>query len=268
MKFSVLISIYINENPLFLELCLESLNQQIDKPTEIIIVEDGLLSDGLNASLDLWQKKLPIKRIPLKNNVGLGRALNEGLKHCQYNIVARMDTDDIALPDRFSRQLEIFSLNKEISVCGSLISEFENDPSCASSVRFVPEHSSKIKSFAKRKNPINHPSVMFKKSSVLKAGGYLDMPFFEDYYLWCRMLSNGANFYNIQSVLVKMRAGGEQLSRRGGLSYAQKECRFYLALRSIGFINLFEMLSTILIRAPLRLLPLKVLRKIYQLNRK
>ena len=184
MKFSVLLSIYYKESPIYFRESLNSILSQTLRPSEIILVEDGLLTEELDNEINRYLDLHPhLKIIPLSTNQGLGKALNEGLKHCSYDIVARMDTDDIAKPDRFEKQLAIFEKYSDIDVVGADISEVK-------SVRKLPELPDDIRQFAKRRNPINHPVVMFRKSAVLAAGGYRHFPLFEDYYLWIRMLMN------------------------------------------------------------------------------
>ena len=142
--------------------------------------------------------------------------MNEGLKHCSYDLVARMDTDDVAKPDRFEKQLKVFQLYPDIDVVGAWIDEFEGTLNQVVSVRKVPEKHEEIAEYARKRCPINHPVVIFRKSAVLTAGGYLHFPLFEDYYLWVRMLMNGARFYNIQESLLLFRFSADMFKRRGG----------------------------------------------------
>ena len=218
MNLSVLLSVYNKENPNYLVKSLDSIFSQTQSPVEVILVKDGPLNNELDGIIDLYVSQYPnLKVFPLVTNQGLGKALNEGLKHCSYDIVARMDTDDIAKPDRFEKQLAIFEKYSDIDVVGAWIDEFEDDISEVKSVRKLPELPDDIRQFAKRRNPINHPVVMFRKSAVLAAGGYQHFPLFEDYYLWIRMLMNGAKFYNIQESLLYFRFSPEMFKRRGYL---------------------------------------------------
>lgn len=269
MNFSLLMSIYYKEKPEFFDRAMKSIwDEQTIKPTEIVLVEDGELSDELYEIIEIWKDKLgdALKIIPLEKNMGLGDALNIGLQNCSYNIVARMDTDDIALSNRFEKQLEIMQ-DKNIDVCGSWVGEFDNDEKEIVSYRKVPETHEEIIEFAKKRNPINHPSVMYKKEVVIKAGGYKRMMWFEDYYLWIRMILNGAKFYNIQEPLVKMRAGYGQLQRRSGLKYAKNEFYFQKRLLELGFINKKEFFKNIGARLIVRLMPKFIIKKVYQLLR-
>lgn len=177
--FSVLLSLYIKEQPSYLRQSFNSLFSQRFLPSEIILVKDGMLTPELDAVVSNYVQRYPIlKVVALKENQGLGKALNEGLKHCSYDLVARMDTDDIAKPDRFEKQLAIFLEHPEIDVVGAWIDEFEGEVSNVLSMRKVPEQHENILRFAKGRCPVNHPVVMFRKSAVLKAGGYKHFPLF------------------------------------------------------------------------------------------
>lgn len=255
-SFSVLLSMYHKENALFLRQSLESIFTQTLLPTEVVLVEDGPLTNELYVTVKEFEDRFPmLKVVSFPLNQGLGKALNEGLKYCSYDIVARMDTDDIARPDRFKKQFEIFQEHPEMDVVGAWIDEFEKKVSNVLSVRKVPEEHEDILKFAKERNPVNHPVVMFRKSAVLKAGGYKHFPLFEDYNLWIRMLMNGARFYNIQESLLFFRFSQDMFKRRGGWKYAVTEVRLQFLFYQIGFINVFTMIKNISIRFVSRLLP-------------
>jgi len=266
MKFSLLISIYHKEKPEYFDRCMQSIwDEQTIKPNEIILVEDGKLTPQLYKVVDNWQNKIGdiFKIISLEQNVGLGDALNIGLKKCSYELIARMDTDDIALSNRFEKQLQVFE-NSDIDICSSWVAEFEDDEENIISYKKVPKNHNKIINFAKKRNPINHPAVIYKKSIVQKAGGYKKMFWFEDYYLWIRMILNGAKFYNIQEPLVKMRAGFSQLDRRRGLNYIKAEVKFLTTIKQEGFLNSYEFTRNLIVRLIARSMPKRVLKSIYK----
>ena len=276
MQFSVLLSIYHKEDPLLFHRAMVSIyEEQSLKPDEIVLVQDGPLTKDLDDAIVYWQKALPdvFKTIPLTENQGLGIALAIGLEACSHSIVARMDTDDIALPNRFEKQMAYFN-DKEvmsrvpypIDICGSWVDEFETDELCITSTRRLPEFHSELIKFTKRRNPINHPSVMFKKDLILKAGNYQKMPYFEDWYLWVRAMLCGAHFYNIQESLVKMKTGYGQLERRSGLSYAKNELNFFKILKTLNFLKLYQYFF-FLFRVTVRILPKKMVHYIYKLLR-
>lgn len=265
MKFSVLLSIYYKESPEFLQECFNSILSQTLQPNEIILVKDGPINNELDSVITEYASLMPmLKIIPLTENQGLGKALNEGLKHCSHDIVARMDTDDICKPDRFEKQISIFKTNHDIDIVSSWIEEFEENTSNILSVRKLPETHSEIYAYGKKRCPINHPVVMFKKKAVLAAGGYMHLPLFEDYYLWIRMLVNGAKFYNIQESLLYFRTSEAMFMRRGGLKYALTEVSFLWKIHEIGYVNFFSTIKSILIRFTVRLMPNSVRSLIYK----
>jgi glycosyltransferase involved in cell wall biosynthesis len=240
-------------------------DEQTVKPNEIVLVQDGKLTDELYSSIKYWQDKIGIifKTIPLEKNLGLGDALNIGIKECSYELIARMDTDDICSFDRFEKQLKVFE-NNDIDICSSWVSEFDTDENEIVSYRKLPQNHNEIIKFGKKRCPVNHPAVMYKKSVVENAGGYKKMMWFEDYYLWVRMIQSDAKFYNIQEPLVNMRAGYEQLERRGGLDYALKEFKFLKRLRQIGFLSEIQFIKSVILRFVARILPKSLLKNIYK----
>ncbi len=270
MSLSVLMSIYHKENASFFDRAMRSIwDEQTLKPSEIVLVQDGMLTKELYEVIDKWQKKLRdvFKTISLKQNVGLGDALNIGIQNCSYELIARMDTDDIALSDRFEKQIAVFQ-NKDIDVCSSWVSEFDDDEAIITSYRKLPEDHSEIVKFAKMRCPINHPAVMYKKQMVENAGGYKRMMWLEDYYLWVRMIMNGAKFYNIQEPLVSMRAGYGQLKRRGGAKYAKSELNLQKRFYQLGFLSFLEFVRNVSLRFLVRLLPVFTLKHVYKYLRK
>ena len=254
--FSILLAVYKKENPVYFSQSLDSIFSQILFPHEVVLVKDGPLTDDLERVINKYQSKYYIlKVVSLPVNQGLGKALNEGLKHCSHDLVARMDTDDIAKPERFEKQVKIFQKHPEVDVVGSWIDEFEGDISHVVSVRRLPECHEDILNFAKKRNPINHPVVMFRKGAVLAAGGYQHFPLFEDYYLWVRMLMNGAKFYNIQESLLYFRSSSDMFKRRGGLKYVGTEVCFQNFLLRSHFISFPRYVQNVIIGVITRIMP-------------
>lgn len=254
--FSVLLSLYIKEQPSFLKQSLDSLLSQTLQPAEIVLVKDGPLTPELDAVVsDFTKRCASLKVVALPENRGLGRALNEGLKYCSCDLVARMDTDDIAKPDRFEKQVEVFRRNPNIDVCSAWIDEFVDNQYQVIATRKLPERHDEIKVYAQSRCPVNHPVVMFKKKAVLAAGGYQHFPLFEDYFLWMRMLKNGAIFYNIQESLLYFRSSPNMFKRRGGWKYAMDELRFQRIMLDMDMISKSRFIKNILIRFPVRIAP-------------
>lgn len=251
-SFSVLMSLYAKERPENLKLSLNSVFNQTLVPNEVVLVEDGPLTQELYAVLDSYPT---LKRIRLATNGGLGRALNEGLTHCSHQLVARMDTDDIATPDRFEKQIAVFERYSDADVVSCWVDEFEGDPSNIIATRKVPEYPYELYKYGKTRCPINHPACVFKKDVVLFAGGYQHFPLFEDYSLWVRLLLNGAKFYNIQESLLLFRASPDMYRRRGGFKHGWTEVKFQNYIRKIGYINWPTMLMNVFIRFTTRIMP-------------
>ena len=270
-KFSVLMSIYYKEKAEYFDVAMLSIwDKQVVRPREIILVQDGILTDDLYNVIRKWKAKLNsvLKIVVIQQNVGLGDALNTGLDCCSFDIVARMDTDDIARSDRFEIQVRYLIEHPDCDIVGSSVTEFNDNPNVVVSSRIVPvDHESIVKG-AQTKNPFNHPSVMYRKSSVVKAGSYRKFHGFEDYYLWVRMIMNGACCFNINKPLVNMRAGYTMLSRRGGIGYAINEIKLQYKFLVTGFISNFIFMKNILIRIPVRLLPNVVRSYVYKIIRK
>lgn len=254
--FSVLLSVYHRERPDFLHAALESVFRQTIPPTEVVLVEDGPLTAELYTVIAEFKKRYPcLKSIRLHTNQGLGRALNEGLKHCHHELVARMDTDDIAKPDRFERQLQVFREHPEVDVCGAWLDEFSEDIKHIHSVKRLPETHAELYKYGQRRNPVNHPVVMFRREAVLHNGSYRDYPLFEDYFLWVRMLTNGCHFYCLQESLLYFRASEDMFARRGGWRYALVEMRLQFLFYGLRYINFRTLLQNILIRFTARVMP-------------
>ena len=225
-KFSIITSVYKNDQPSFVRFALDSMlvNQTV-KPTEIIIVRDGHVSDELSELLLEYEDKYSdvIKIIRLEKNTGLGNALQLGVNNAKYDIIARMDSDDICLPDRFEKQLLFLEKHPEVDIVGGQMTEFIGDPSNIVGTRIVPLTNIEIKNYMKRRCALNHVTVMFRKDAVLKAGNYQDWFWNEDYYLWIRMWIHNCKFGNLNSVLVNVRTGEDQYARRGGRKYFESE---------------------------------------------
>ena len=226
MKFSVCTSIYKNDRPDFVREALGSMlvNQTV-KPNEIILVQDGPVSHELSRLLleykDNYGDVLNI--IKLEKNGGLGNALRLGVENAKYDICARMDSDDICAPDRFEKQLAYLEEHSECDIVGGQITEFIDYPDNIVGRREVPLTNEDIYDYMKSRCAFNHPTVMFRKNAVLKVGNYQDWFWNEDYYLWVRLMKNKSVMANLPDVLVNMRSGLDQYSRRGGKKYFDSE---------------------------------------------
>lgn len=266
MKFSVLMSVYIKENPKYMKQSLDSIINQTYKPSEIVIVKDGLLTKELNDLIDEYQKIYTnlFKIITLEENVGLGKSLNIGVLNCTYDIIARMDTDDICRNDRFEKQIKVLKNNKHIDIVGSNIVEFIGEEvSNIKGVRSVPQNYNEIMKYAKKRNPFNHMTVMYRKIAVLDSGNYQESLFSEDYHLWVRMLIKGHKGININENLVFVRCNEDTYKRRGGMKYIKSEINLQRQFLKWGYINYFEFLFNIVSRIFVRILPNSIRSTIY-----
>lgn len=264
LKYSVLMSLYRKENPDFFRDSLESIVNQSLRPNQIVLVQDGPITSELQDVVDDYHNYLDI--VVLHRNQGLGKALSVGVNKCRNELIARMDTDDIAIQNRMKDQLLYLNEHPNIDVLGGYISEFQhtvNDEK--QNIRKVPILNQDIKLFAKKRNPMNHVTIMFRRSAVLKSGNYLSFIGFEDYYLWIRMIKLGFKFQNIPRVLVKVRTSEDMIDRRKGAAYAKKELKFQCWLKKSGFISLNRYLINLVVRVGIRFLPRRILLYIYLL---
>ena len=215
-KYSVLMSLYAKERPEYLVPAIESIVNQTVAPDEIVIVKDGPLTDELDSVVSEYQGKYPhlFNIVVSESNIGLGKALNLGLAHCKNELVARMDTDDIAKPYRCEKQLAEFEKNSSLDLLGSSVDEFHTTPDEVVSRRVVPTKHEDIYNFAKRRSAFNHPTVMYKKSKVLAVGGYGDLRRNQDVDLFGRMLFSGCIAANIEESLLYFRSNDSLAKRR------------------------------------------------------
>ena len=233
MKYSILMSLYDKELPHFLDLSFDSIYNQTLPPDEVILVYDGPINDELVDVVEKWKIKLPIKIVCLEKNHGLAHALNIGLQQCSHYYIARMDTDDICLSDRFEKQINFLKNNINIDVVGTWISEInENNEEIRKEVRYPLTHSELYDFFSKR-DPLAHPTVMFRKSFFEKAGNYpINIPLGEDTALWFSGFKNNCQFANIPYVGLKFRRTSNFYLRR-----ANKEKTISLLKFRISKIN-------------------------------
>lgn len=219
MAFSVLMSVYVKEKPEYLEKSLLSIINQTLSPDEIVLIEDGPLTEELYAVIERIRTQYEgLRTYRFKENVKLGRALAKGVELCTHELIARMDSDDIAFKTRFEVQKKFMDMHPEISVVGTYVEEFCEESSY-SKVKIMPVDKKEIDRYARYRNPLNHMTVMFRREAVLAAGNYRHFPLLEDYDLWLRMYAKGYELANIPEVLVKARTDAGIYDRRGGRYY-------------------------------------------------
>lgn len=261
----MLMCIYNGENSDFFKESLMSISNQELSPEEVVIVMDGDIRRELYEVIDKFKDVLNIRTITNKEHRGLGNGLRLGVLECKNEFILRMDTDDISKNSRAKKQIEYMEQYSDISVLGSNILEFKNSlDEDGMTLRKVPENQDQILFFSKRRNPMNHMTVMLKRSEVLSAGNYRQVSGFEDYDLWTRMLSEKKKFHNLQESLVYARVGNDMISRRRGKSYADRELKFQKHLLHSHYINLRQFGINVFTRVIPRLLPKPILSVAYK----
>lgn len=240
MKYSVLMSVYEKENPIWFQESMESMLNQTIKTDDFVLVEDGPLTKELEEIVVKYEQAYSdiFHVIRLKENKGLGNALRIGIETCKNSWIARMDSDDYSVPNRIEKEFAIVKENPEISLIGSSIAEFTDNIHNIISYRMLPTSHEDIVKYSKTRNPFGHPSVLLKKEMVLKAGNYRDYHLVEDYDLWIRMIETGAVCYNISEILVYMRIDEKFYQRRGGLSYLKSILKFKKEQYKKGYYSL------------------------------
>lgn len=264
--FSLLMSVYARERPAFLRESLESVFASSIHPNELVLVEDGPIGVPLRAVIDDFRARLPIRSLPLAVNVGLPGALNAGLAVCSHEVVARFDTDDICEPRRFALQLAYMDAHPDVAVVGAAVQEFDLQTGEKLGLRAPPASHEALRAFARLSSPFNHPATMYRKSVVLGVGAYpthLNVAF-EDYALWLRLILAGHRLANLPEVLVHMRAGDAQASRRRGWRYAKQEIGFAIEFRRAGFFSAWQCLRFMALRVPIRFLPKRLMVAFYR----
>lgn len=264
--FSVLISVYADDSSVTLRAALDSVINQSTTPDEIVLVKDGPLSEELDKTIKDLKSEYPdiFTIVSISRNVGLGRALDIGLESCSNSLVARMDADDISVKNRFSLQLQYLQQNPNVALVGGYMREDTRMASKSDFIRQVPLTPEEVEETAHIRNPMNHPTVLFRKNAVESAGGYQDLRSIQDYDLWVRMLTKGYKLANIPEVLVTTNGDTSFYQRRGGIKYLKTEVAVQKRFVDYGFLTPFEMIRNLLIRVPVRLLPNNIRSKLYQ----
>lgn len=268
MQYSVLMSVYIKEKPEYLQQAMESIRKQTVPTDDFILVCDGPLTDSLNKVILDEQEKFGenLHVVRLEKNSGLGNALNIGLKECKHELIARMDSDDVSRCDRCEKQLSLFIQHPEVALTSGTVNEFLNDPRISTGKRTLPLSNDEIIKFSRKRNPMNHPCVMFKKTAVEDSGGYQETyHLFEDYYLWIRMLMKGYKAMNISDVLLDMRTPIDMYQRRGGRQYANDMMRFHKWMRKEKWTTVLDILTGAVPHKLICILPNAIRKKFYMI---
>ena len=270
MKFTVLISLHEKEVPENFDKALCSVwDDQTLRPAKIVLVIDGPLGQDLESVVGCWKAKIDpanliVVRLP--ENLGLGAALNEGLKHCKYDLIARMDTDDISLPDRFEKQIAFMQEHPDVAASSGFIEEWNKSMSTQLGVRAVPVGAQQVLEYAKRRCPLSHPAAIIRKNAILAVGGYPPLRKAQDYALWTLMLQRGYVLNNLKDTLLRMRINGDVSTNRG-LSHLKAEYTILCYQKKVGFIGTTDFVINLTLRAVLRLSPAFVRALLYKFGR-
>lgn len=264
MGISVLMSVYKKEKAEYLRKALQSIFNQSLQCDEVILVKDGELSEELEAVISEFSvEHRNLKTHALKTNVQLGRALAVGVDLCENEFIARMDTDDIADPERLQIQYTFLLEHPEIAVVGGNIAEFTREGEILREKSMPSEHLELFK-YGKLRNPLNHMTVMFRKSAVLECGNYCHFPLLEDYHLWSRMLAKGYRIGNISKVLVNARIDQGFSSKRGGWNYFLQYKELRQLQYRIGYTNKIEFVCGLLCSFVMTMQPIKMRNWVYK----
>jgi glycosyltransferase involved in cell wall biosynthesis len=267
-EFSLLLAVYGGDRSDYLERAFRStVHEQQRRPSDIVIVQDGPVPEDLGATLKqlIDSSPVPVQHIVLAENAGLGPALDAGLARCLFDVVARMDADDVSLPHRFAVQIPLIEAGADI--VGSALLEFSDDPQDPRHIvgrRTPPLAPDEIVTYSRFHDPFNHPTVVYRRSAVQAAGGYQDLPLMEDYLLFARMLANGARPANVAEPLVHYRVGAGAYARRGGIRLLRSEIALQRRFWELGITSRTEFARNVLIRGGYRLVPVRLRRFAYR----
>lgn len=265
-------SVYRRDNVEFFEQAIKSVCcDQSLLPDQVVLVVDGPVPEGLSVAIKRWAEigkdRLEVLWLPV--NLGLAGAMNEGLKLCRHEYVARMDGDDISVPNRFEIQMSYLEQHPEVDLLGGWYQQYDSTMSTLVSDRKVPSGGSTLTRFSKTRTPFNHVTAIFKKSSVLATGGYPKIEgYVEDWWIGLRLLKDGRKIVNLPEHLVRVRGDAMFMQRRGGWRYLKLELENLLAMRKEGLISYGDLLRNLMLRSTLRLMPNGIRSSIYRVIRK
>lgn len=258
-------TVYTKDNPEYFALALDSMVHQTYPPDEIVIVKDGPVVTELQKVInDSISAGAPVVQVQLPENKGLGLALNEGIKVIKNELIARMDSDDYSLPERCELQVRAFENEPDLDIIGCPVLEFAGTIDHIVGERKVPLTNKEIYAFAKKRDPFNHPTVMYRKSAVMKAGCYSDYRKNQDTDLWIKMLSGHAVCRNLAEPVFRFRFDeGTYKKRKSWINTKILIEIRYRAWRS-GFNSFFEFVTVAAAQLGMFILPVGFQKAVYQ----
>jgi glycosyltransferase involved in cell wall biosynthesis len=265
IPFSLLLPVYRGDRADYLARAFQStVQEQLVRPSEVVVVQDGQIGPELASALERVESTspVPVRRLRLKHNVGLAQALQCGLSACSHEVVARMDADDISLPQRFAVQLPLIEAGADL--VGTGMREFGEATPTGGLLRIPPTDRAQIAAEARLRSPFNHPTVVYRRSAVLQAGGYRELPLLEDYWLFTRMIESGSVVANVPEPLVLYRVDAGSYQRRGGMRLLRSEMGLQRRLRREGFTTSAEMLRNVAVRGGYRVIPVGLRKSLYR----
>ena len=264
-NYSILMTIYKKDNPDFAKASIDSMLKQTHRTNDFVLVCDGEITEELSTVVDTYVAEHPnifnVVRIP--QNVGLGAALRYGVSVCKNEIVARMDDDDIAKPERCEHEIGYLRDNPDCVLVGAHMNEFDNDPNVTIRIKRVPIGFENIKKYARRRNPFNHSTVMFRKSAVLEAGNYSEMRTNQDVELWVRMLNKGYHCENMDEILVDFRFDNNTLERRKEWKNAKLMIEVWSQFRKNRYCSYWDYIVVKWVQIAIYIMPKKMLNWVY-----
>jgi glycosyltransferase involved in cell wall biosynthesis len=264
-RLSLLLPVWAGDRPDFLaEAFRSTVDGQTRPPDEVVLVLDGPVGAPLARCVDelVRGSAVPVEVLALERHAGLGPALDAGLAACRFDVVARMDADDISLPHRFAVQLPVIAAGADI--VGSALLEFGAGPDDIVGRRTPPIDPDDIRARSRFADPFNHPTVVYRRDLVRAVGGYSDFALMEDYLLWAKMIVAGARVANVAEPLVKYRVGAGSYARRGGLGQLRAELAVQRRFRDLGFTTRAQYARNVVVRGGYRLVPEGVRRQAYR----
>lgn len=257
MDYSVLMTIYKKDSPEYFIQSVESMLNQTVKTNDFVLVCDGELTDELEKAIVLAFKghESILNLVRLEKNVGLGQALNIGLPLCKNEWVARMDDDDVSHLNRCELQLKYIEQHPDLTILGSYVNEFEDDPRKPIRVKTVPTEYSEILKFSRRRNPFNHSTVMLNKEKTIGAGNYSVIRTNQDVSTWVRLLNSGCKGANLPEALVDFRFDANTYERRKDLKNISLMIKVWWSFYQKKYCSLLDFMYVFLIQVYFLIMP-------------